>query len=82
MQRIDNSRVSLGYLNQIDDRLVFDAQHNQRHYLNIHFLLKQTKKDIYIYIYIYICESISTIKVVWCNLLNHNFICQFSSIII
>ena len=81
MQRIDNSRVSLGYLNQIDDRLVFDAQYNQRHYyLNIHFLLKQTKKDIYIYIYM--CESISTIKVVWCSLLNHNFICQFSSIII
>ena len=50
MQRIDNSRVSLGYLNQIDDRLVFDAQHNQRHYFNIHFLLKQTKKDIYIFV--------------------------------
>ena len=57
MQRIDNSRVSLGYLNQIDDRLVFDAQHNQRHYLNIHFLLKQTKKDIYIYIYIFVSLS-------------------------
>ena len=62
MQRIDNSRVSLGYLNQIDDRLVFDAQHNQRHYLNIHFLLKQTKKDIYIYIYIYIFVSLSQLS--------------------
>ena len=63
MQRIDNSRVSLGYLNQIDDRLVFDAQYNQRHYyLNIHFLLKQTKKDIYIYIYIYIYVSLSQLS--------------------
>ena len=63
MQRIDNSRVSLGYLNQIDDRLVFDAQHNQRHYLNIHFLLKQTKKRyINIYIYIYIFVSLSQLS--------------------